>query len=98
MLGADVGAQSGCAAELAEETVARSLVGSGVDGERRDDAGLKAFQRALGEGDAGGDGADDEARGVAFLKRGGFRRRNHRAHHQPRHYNNRPLPPLHLHL
>ncbi|CAK9310459.1 unnamed protein product [Citrullus colocynthis] len=64
------------AAELAEELILLLSmdVAGVVDRKRRDDASLQASQRAVGEGDAGREGAYDEAGSVAFLKRGGIGR------------------------
>ena len=71
-MGAELGTRGGGAAELAEELVFLlpvDVVGGGVvDRKRWDNAGLEASQWAVGEGDAGRDGAYDEAGGVAFLK------------------------------
>uniref|UniRef100_A0A0A0K910 Uncharacterized protein n=1 Tax=Cucumis sativus TaxID=3659 RepID=A0A0A0K910_CUCSA len=64
-----------CTAKLAEEMILLLLpmddIGI-VNRKRRDDASLQASQWAVGEGNAGCDGAYDEAGGVAFLKRGGI--------------------------
>lgn len=98
LLGAELGTRGSCAAELAEESILLLPMSVGVvavDRIRRNDAGLQASQRAVGEGDAGRDGAYDEAGGVALLKRSGLSRRE-RAQHQPRHYNT-PFRPAALH-
>lgn len=75
LLCAKLGTGGSCTAKLAEEMILLFLPMDDiviVDRKRRDDASLQASQRAVGEGDAGRDGAYDEAGGVAFLKRGGI--------------------------